>query len=107
MDCGERHLHECPDYSGTGSCRSKLCSLPHIDRAGQMRRAATTDKSGITKIMNVDNFGHAEGRMGDDDLDSVDTDADDDQEGPEEFWGSSGRPQDGPPDQLQDFVALT
>ncbi|KAL8693134.1 MAG: hypothetical protein Q9218_001986 [Villophora microphyllina] len=33
-----RHLFECPDYANTGACRKKRCGLPHVDRAGQIRR---------------------------------------------------------------------
>lgn len=38
--CAERHVHECPDYSNKGLCRNKKCRLPHVDRAGQLRKAA-------------------------------------------------------------------
>ena len=36
--CTERHVHECPDYANTGICRKTKCHLPHIDRAGQIRK---------------------------------------------------------------------
>lgn len=39
--CFERHVHECPDYANTGQCCYKKCTLPHIDRAGQIRKLAT------------------------------------------------------------------
>lgn len=39
-DCSNRHAHECPDYANTGTCRKKICGLPHVDRAGQIRRHA-------------------------------------------------------------------
>lgn len=38
--CPERHVHECPDYANTGNCRNKKCHLPHVDRAGQIRKMA-------------------------------------------------------------------
>lgn len=38
--CTDRHVYECPDYANTGSCKKKKCTLPHIDRAGQIRKAA-------------------------------------------------------------------
>jgi hypothetical protein len=38
--CPERHVHECPDYANKGLCRNKHCRLPHVDRAGQLRKAA-------------------------------------------------------------------
>ncbi|KAI9858552.1 MAG: hypothetical protein M1824_004288 [Vezdaea acicularis] len=37
-DCTERHVHECPDYANTGSCRNQKCRLPHVDRAGRLRQ---------------------------------------------------------------------
>ncbi|KAL4943790.1 hypothetical protein BDV06DRAFT_188940 [Aspergillus oleicola] len=38
--CEERHVHECPDYANTGVCKKKHCRLPHVDRAGQIRKNA-------------------------------------------------------------------
>ncbi|KAL4973783.1 hypothetical protein BDW66DRAFT_141323 [Aspergillus desertorum] len=38
--CEERHVHECPDYANTGICKKKHCRLPHVDRAGQIRKNA-------------------------------------------------------------------
>jgi hypothetical protein len=39
-ECEERHVHECPDYANSGVCPKKRCLLPHVDRAGQIRKAA-------------------------------------------------------------------
>ncbi|OJI97882.1 hypothetical protein ASPVEDRAFT_37341 [Aspergillus versicolor CBS 583.65] len=39
-ECEERHVHECPDYANTGVCKKKNCRLPHVDRAGQIRKNA-------------------------------------------------------------------
>lgn len=33
-------MHECPNYAETGTCRDKKCRLPHIDRAGQLKKHA-------------------------------------------------------------------
>ncbi len=46
-DCAERHVVECPDYANTGVCNNKKCRLPHVDRAGQLRKmmAAGSDKT--------------------------------------------------------------
>ena len=38
--CDERHVHECPNYAESGICRNKKCRLPHIDRAGQLKKYA-------------------------------------------------------------------
>ena len=40
LACEHRHVHECPDYANTGICRNKKCRLPHVDRAGQLRKQA-------------------------------------------------------------------
>ena len=37
-NCSERHVYECPDYANTGTCRNRKCRLPHVDRAGQIRK---------------------------------------------------------------------
>jgi hypothetical protein len=39
-DCTDRHIIECPDYANTGNCSNKKCRLPHVDRAGQLRKIA-------------------------------------------------------------------
>lgn len=39
--CSRRHVLECPDYANYGKCtNSQKCELPHVDRAGAMRKAA-------------------------------------------------------------------
>lgn len=38
--CAERHIRECPDYANTGVCGQKKCRLPHVDRAGQIKKHA-------------------------------------------------------------------
>ncbi|KAG9627140.1 hypothetical protein KCU64_g18438, partial [Aureobasidium melanogenum] len=42
-DCTERHVFECPDYANTGVCRNKKCRLPHVDTAGNMRKAKSAE----------------------------------------------------------------
>ncbi|KAL4925489.1 CCCH zinc finger protein [Aspergillus undulatus] len=44
--CEERHVHECPDYANTGVCKKKHCRLPHVDRAGQIRKNAPKEDAG-------------------------------------------------------------
>ncbi|KKA23839.1 CCCH zinc finger protein [Rasamsonia emersonii CBS 393.64] len=39
-ECEERHVYECPDYANTGTCNKRKCHLPHVDRAGQIRKNA-------------------------------------------------------------------
>ena len=44
--CTERHVFECPDYASTGSCNNKKCRLPHVDRAGQLRKMDASGPGG-------------------------------------------------------------
>ncbi|KAG4304645.1 hypothetical protein PORY_002038 [Pneumocystis oryctolagi] len=38
VECREKHLRECPDFSEKGSCSIKNCRLPHIERAARKRK---------------------------------------------------------------------
>jgi hypothetical protein len=49
VNCSERHVHECPDYANTGACRSLKCRLPHVDRAGQIRKHSANSAEKISK----------------------------------------------------------
>ncbi|KAL8740117.1 MAG: hypothetical protein Q9190_007143 [Brigantiaea leucoxantha] len=54
-----RHIHECPDYANSGLCRRKKCTLPHVDRAGQIRKHAanqvtTKPKSSATNARDAE-----------------------------------------------------
>ncbi|KXT09379.1 hypothetical protein AC579_6425 [Pseudocercospora musae] len=43
VSCGDRHVFECPDYANNGHCANVekgKCPLPHVDRAGMLRKAA-------------------------------------------------------------------
>lgn len=78
-DCSNRHVHECPNYANTGTCRKKHCGLPHIDRAGQIRRhAAQLAETHTTS--NTSNITEADGGDSDvssDEDDDADTDGED------------------------------
>lgn len=101
--CGERHLRECPDYSATGNCRIRNCNLPHVDRAGHMRKLAST-KDGSGHHMDVDDDN--DDMSSDEDLydriDSDDVDSDDFDE-PEEVFGTDS----GELSQQKDFVGFS
>ncbi|KTW28428.1 hypothetical protein T552_01689 [Pneumocystis carinii B80] len=46
IECREKHLRECPDFSEKGLCLNKNCRLPHIERAARKRKEcllATSD----------------------------------------------------------------
>jgi hypothetical protein len=51
--CIERHVHECPDYANSGSCPRKKCNLPHVDRAGQLRKAVQPANQNSDETMTV------------------------------------------------------
>ena len=42
-------MHECPDYANTGVCNKKRCRLPHVDRAGQIRKNAAVKAEGANE----------------------------------------------------------
>ena len=68
--CPERHVHECPDYANTGTCRKRKCHLPHVDRAGQNRKhnANVTDNATGSAEENDSDL------VSDDEYDEIDTD---------------------------------
>jgi hypothetical protein len=76
VNCEERHVQECPDYTENGTCKNKKCRLPHIDRAGQIRRHAankTGNDSGDTGTEDEDDISSEEeeyDEIGSDDIDS-------------------------------------
>lgn len=89
--CEERHVHECPDFSNTGTCKKKGCKLPHRHKASVMRT-----NTAVAEDQNSDLSSDDE----DDEIDSDDVDSDDLDE---EFFGD----EDGKPDvdsMKQDFV---
>lgn len=72
-ECQERHVSECPDYTNTGVCRNKKCRLPHIDRAGALRKAAAAKKDDGEMSFDVSSDEEAY-----DEIDSDDADSDED-----------------------------
>lgn len=43
VECKRRHVFECPEYTNHGHCEARqkgLCTLPHVDRASTLRKAA-------------------------------------------------------------------
>ncbi|KAJ5555709.1 hypothetical protein N7535_008143 [Penicillium sp. DV-2018c] len=79
--CEEKHVHECPDYANTGACDKKRCKLPHVDRAGQIRKAAAAaaSKNDITGE-------ESDPSSEDESYDAIDSDdVDSDDESPEEI----------------------
>ena len=84
--CAERHVFECPDYANRGTCRNSKCRLPHVDRAGQIRKvaaaaAAAVEAKGDGGISTDENAGEAASDLSsDEDYDAIgsdDVDSDD------------------------------
>lgn len=69
--CTERHVHECPDYANNGVCGIKTCHLPHVHRAGQIRKHAAKSMD-ITKL----GFEQKSGAYNESDLSSDELDID-------------------------------
>ena len=93
-------MHECPDYANTGFCNKKRCRLPHVDRAGQIRKNAAIKAESTTA--NEDEGSDASSEEEEyDEIDSDDVDSDEDDES--EFIAEGGV-DSGELSQQQDFV---
>ncbi|KAL1976528.1 hypothetical protein VTN31DRAFT_2810 [Thermomyces dupontii] len=89
--CLERHIYECPDYANTGVCKKNKCTLPHVDRAGQIRknaanRAETTATEEDEDVSSEDE----DDAIDSDDVDSDELDEDDNE--PTEIIVDGGSP---------------
>lgn len=106
-DCTERHVHECPGYAKTGVCHNKKCRLPHVDRAGQLRKRAV-DNADINSHSRNGNLAdeNDESDVASDDGYYEEIDSDDvDSEGlPEDMMHLSDNAEDLRLTQQQDFV---
>ena len=113
-DCTERHVHECPGYANTGVCHNKTCRLPHVDRAGQLRKRAadTADINLISRNGNPadddddDDDDEEESDVASDDeyYDEIDSDDVDSEGLPEDMMQLSDNAEDLRLTQQQDFV---
>jgi hypothetical protein len=72
-ECTERHVFECPDYANTGICRNKKCRLPHVDTAGNMRKAKSAAETKMDEVETSDLSSDEESYDGID-YDDVDSD---------------------------------
>lgn len=69
-------MHECPDYANTGACHKKRCQLPHVDRAGQIRKAAAAAAKAEASADNEDESDQSSEEEDYDAIDSDDVDSD-------------------------------
>ncbi|KAG5960011.1 hypothetical protein E4U58_004795 [Claviceps cyperi] len=65
--CAHRHVFECPDFSNTGSCKTKGCKLLHRERASLLRSQAVKADSAMDEDISSD----------EEPIDSDDVDSDD------------------------------
>ncbi|KAF7712794.1 Uncharacterized protein PECH_002624 [Penicillium ucsense] len=77
VNCEERHVHECPDYANSGVCHRKRCPLPHVDRAGQIRKAAAAAAKAEASADNEDESDESSEEEDYAAIDSDDVDSDD------------------------------
>lgn len=84
-ECEERHVHECPDYANTGVCNKKRCRLPHVDRAGQIRKNAAVKAEGANEDEDESDASSEE-----EEYDAIDSDDVDSDEGEEPEFISEG-----------------
>ncbi|RDW84426.1 hypothetical protein BP6252_02016 [Coleophoma cylindrospora] len=95
--CAERHAHECPDFSNTGTCTTKGCKLIHRHKASVIRRNAAAGDAGVEEE-NSD----LSSDEGEEEIDSDDVDSDD-----LEFLGDDDGQVDTDVPMQQDFVQLS
>ncbi|OQE36896.1 hypothetical protein PENCOP_c011G07413 [Penicillium coprophilum] len=97
--CEEKHVHECPDYANAGACNKKRCQLPHVDRAGQIRKAAAAAASKAD--LGEDDSDPSSEEENYDAIDSDDVDSDAFDDSPEEIIEGVDS---GEMSQQQDFI---
>ncbi|KAK7540656.1 CCCH zinc finger protein [Phyllosticta citribraziliensis] len=68
-ECTERHVFECPDYANHAVCRNPKCRLPHVDRAGQIRKAASAQNGAVDSV-DMDISSDDDEQINSDDVDS-------------------------------------
>ena len=105
--CSERHVHECPNWSNVGICHDRNCRLPHVDRAGQLRKQTanllenqrSNDEANTLEDC-IDDISSDEDNNNGSDSDDIDSDGIED--------GITLQPQTGDPSPFQqdDFIYL-
>lgn len=95
-------MHECPDYANSGVCHKKRCKLPHVDRAGQIRKAAAAKAEQNADRDRMDEDSDPSSEEEDyDAIDSDDVDSDEFDDEPEELLGGVDS---GETSNQQDFI---
>lgn len=96
LNCTDRHVHECPDFSNTGLCNIKGCKLLHRSKASIIRRnTARGDQQGEEGNSDLSSD-EDQDELNSDDVDSDDLD--------EEYFGQEDGENDPSIPAQQDFV---
>jgi hypothetical protein len=66
--CPNRHVFECPDYAARGACQRQSCRMPHVDRAGQIRKQTSDSQYATTASSSMEDSDLSSGE--DEDIDS-------------------------------------
>jgi hypothetical protein len=77
-ECEERHIYECPEYANSGTCSKAKCRLPHVDRAGQIRKIAANKAESPIPGENEEDISSDEEEYDEIDSDDIDSDELDD-----------------------------
>ncbi|KAH8893784.1 hypothetical protein GQ53DRAFT_644626 [Thozetella sp. PMI_491] len=96
LECPDRHVFECPDFSNHGKCKNKGCKLPHRERASVLRKvdeSAAADADAEMDDVSSDDDGES--------VDSFDVDSDE----VDEFIGQDAAGDSSFADQ-RDFIEL-
>ncbi|KAJ9646623.1 hypothetical protein H2199_002672 [Coniosporium tulheliwenetii] len=100
-ECADKHVFECPDYANKGLCRNNKCRLPHVDRAGQIRKR--TAQSSATSSPEAE----SSDLSSDEDFDEIGSDDVDSDGFQEDMWMQDANNDGGQElTQQRDFVAF-
>jgi hypothetical protein len=92
-------VHECPDFSNTGTCNTKGCKLLHRYKASVIRKnPALVEQQGDAESSDLSSD-EEQDEIGSDDVDSDDID--------EEYFGQEDIEKDPDIPTQQDFVQLS
>jgi hypothetical protein len=98
INCTDRHVHECPDFSNTGKCTTKGCKLLHRYKASVIRKnTASGEQQGD---------GESSDLSSEEDQDEINSDDIDSDELDEEYFGQEDTEKDADIPMQQDFVQL-
>ncbi|KAL8808001.1 MAG: hypothetical protein Q9200_004443 [Gallowayella weberi] len=108
MDKAKKISSLCKSFTKTGACRKRKCDLPHVDRAGQIRKHTANPADTGSTINSLETSTANDSDLSSDEDDFADTDGDDidsDDLNDEFIDGVDGAAQQGVIEQ-DDFVSI-